>query len=176
VPAKGTAATSSTLALVKGTLKIMLWIKAKTSVITAAIIILAAGITTIAVNTSHGAQAADKPETALQGTWLGRETGAPPGQCSMTITGDAMKFQGAIPQEWYEAKLTLTPNTTPKQATILITECGFPQYKNKTTNAIYKIEGKTLTIAINEPGNAAVPTGFERSAVSQTRVMVFSKQ
>ena len=160
----------------KGTLKPMLWIKAKSSVITAAIIILAAGTTTIAVKTSHGAQAVDKPETALQGTWLGHETGGPPGQCSMTITGDTMKFQGAIPQEWYEAKLTLTPNTSPKQATILITDCGFPQYKNKTSNAIYKIEGKTLTIAVNEPGDVAVPTGFERSAVSQTRLMVLSKQ
>jgi len=161
---------------VKGTLKPMLWIKAKISVITAAIIILAAGISTIAVKTSHGAQAVDKPETALQGTWLGHETGGPPGQCSMTITGDTMKFQGAIPQEWYDAKLTLTPNTSPKQATILITDCGFPQYKNKTSNAIYKIEGKTLTIAVNEPGDVAVPTGFERSAVSQTRLMVLSKQ
>jgi uncharacterized protein (TIGR03067 family) len=154
----------------------MLWIKAKTSIITAAIIILAAVTAAIAVNTSHGAQASDKPETALQGTWRGYETGGPPGQCSMTITGDAMKFQGSISQDWYEGKLTLTPNPTPKQATILIRDCGFPQYKNKTTNAIYKIEGKTLTIACNEPGNAAMPTGFDRNAVSQTRILVFSKQ
>jgi hypothetical protein len=33
-----------------------------------------------------------------------------------------------------------------------------------------------LTIAGNEPGNAAWPTGFERSQANQTRVFVFTKQ
>jgi uncharacterized protein (TIGR03067 family) len=174
--AKGAAAAGSTLALVKGTMKLMLWIKAKTSVITAAVIILAAGTTTIAVKTSHGAQPADKPETALQGTWLGQETGGPAGQCRLTVTGDTMKFQGARPEEWYEAKLTLIQNTTPKRAAVLITDCAVPQYKNQTANAIYKIEGKTLTIAANEPGDAAVPTAFERGGINQARTFVFTKQ
>ena len=174
--AKGAAATGSTLALVKGTLKLMLWIKAKTSVITAAVIILAAGTTTIAVRTSHGAQAADKTDAALQGSWVGEETGGPAGQCHMTVTGDTMKMQGARPEEWYEGKLTLTPNTTPKRAVILITDCPVPQYKGTTANAIYKFEGKTLTIAGTEPGSAASPTGFERSATNRVRVFVFTKQ
>ena len=174
--AKSAAATGSTLALVKGTLKLMLWIKAKTSLITAAVIILAAGTTTIAVKASHEAQAADKTDAALQGTWLGTETGGPAGECRMTVTGDTLKFQGARPQEWYEGKLTLAQNTTPKQVVILITDCPVPQYKNTTANTIYKIEGQTLTIAGNEPGNAAWPTGFERSATNQVRVFVFHKQ
>lgn len=174
--AKGAAATGSTLALVKGTLRLMLWTKAKTSVITTAAIILAAGTTSIAVRTSHGAQAADKTDAALQGTWLGQETGGPTGQCRMTVTGDTIKFQGARPQEWYEGKMTLVQNVTPKRSAILITDCPVPQYTNTTAHAIYKIEGKTLTIAGNEPGNAAWPTGFERSQVNQTRVFVFTKQ
>jgi RNA polymerase sigma factor (sigma-70 family) len=81
--AKSAAATGLTLALVKGTLKLMLWTKAKTSVITAAVIILAAGTTTIAVKASHEGQATDKTDAALQGTWLGTETGGPAGQCRM---------------------------------------------------------------------------------------------
>jgi RNA polymerase sigma factor (sigma-70 family) len=44
--AKGAAAGGSTLALVKGALKIMAWTKAKTAVIAAAAVILAAGTTT----------------------------------------------------------------------------------------------------------------------------------
>jgi RNA polymerase sigma factor (sigma-70 family) len=174
--AKGAAATGSTLALVKGTLKLMMWAKAKTSVITTAAIILAAGTTTLAVKTSHGAQAADKNLAELQGTWVGQETGGPPGQCRLTITGETMKFQGAFPQEWYSAKLSLIRNTTPKRAAALITDCSLPLYKNQTANAIYKVEGNTLTLAGNEPGNADVPTAFERSAANRTRVFVFNKQ
>lgn len=48
--AKGAAAGGSTLALVKGALKIMAWTKAKTAVVAAAAVILAAGTTTIVVN------------------------------------------------------------------------------------------------------------------------------
>jgi uncharacterized protein (TIGR03067 family) len=94
----------------------------------------------------------------------------------MTVTGDTMKMQGARPEEWYEGKLTLAPNTTPKRAVILITDCPVPQYKGTTANAIYKFEGKTLTIAGTEPGSAASPTGFERSATNRVRVFVFTKQ
>ena len=43
---KGAAAGGSTLALVKGALKIMAWTKAKTAVVAAAVVILAAGTTT----------------------------------------------------------------------------------------------------------------------------------
>lgn len=46
---KGTAAGASTLSLVKGVLKIMAWTKAKTALITAGVILLAAGATTPAV-------------------------------------------------------------------------------------------------------------------------------
>jgi uncharacterized protein (TIGR03435 family) len=47
--AKGVAAGGSTLTLVKGALKIMAWSKAKTAVVTGAIVLLAAGTTTVTV-------------------------------------------------------------------------------------------------------------------------------
>jgi RNA polymerase sigma factor (sigma-70 family) len=47
--AKGTAASGSTLPLIKGALKIMAWTKAKTAIVTGACVLLAAGTTTIAV-------------------------------------------------------------------------------------------------------------------------------
>ncbi|MBU6408796.1 MAG: sigma-70 family RNA polymerase sigma factor [Verrucomicrobia bacterium] len=46
--AKGAAASTSTLTLIKGALKIMAWTKAKTAVVAGAAILLAAGTTTIA--------------------------------------------------------------------------------------------------------------------------------
>ena len=55
---KGAAAGGSTLALVKGALKIMAWTKAKTAIVTAAVVILAAGTTTpIVVHVVHQKQA-----------------------------------------------------------------------------------------------------------------------
>src|SRR5476649_1005230 len=50
--AKGAAATTSTLILVKGALKIMAWTKAKTAVVAGAVLILAAGTTTMIVTHS----------------------------------------------------------------------------------------------------------------------------
>src|SRR5271170_6490345 len=47
--AKGAAASGSTLTLIKGALKIMAWSKAKTAIVAGAILILAAGTTTVLV-------------------------------------------------------------------------------------------------------------------------------
>jgi hypothetical protein len=72
--------------------------------------------------------------------------------------------------------LALSPKTHPKQAIILIEACAFPRYVNRLAKAIYKLEGKTLTIAGNEPGNEAVPTAFGRNPASQTRAFAFTRQ
>ena len=177
--AKGAAATGSTLALVKGALKLMLWTKVKTIGITGAAIALAVGTTSVAVKAAHGASGAGGPGTqALQGTWTGEEigAGAQKGQCRMTVSGDWLRFEGVRPQEWYAGKLTLKPKTNPKQATIQISECGVAQYVGKSAHMIYKLEQNQLTIAGNEPGRDVIPTEFERSEAKSTRVFVFSKQ
>lgn len=95
---------------------------------------------------------------------------------SRSILGDSLKFQGARQEEWYAAKVTLTPSSGPMQADCLIEDCGAPQYIKKTAKMIYKIEAKTLTIAGNEPGDEAVPTGFERNASSRARVFAFTRR
>jgi uncharacterized protein (TIGR03067 family) len=112
----------------------------------------------------------------LQGTWGGQEVGGPPGECRMTIAGDALKFQGARSEEWYAAKLIMKPSADPKQADILIEDCPAPKYIQKMAKAIYRVDGKTLTIAANEPGDESLPSGFERNATSRARVFVFSRQ
>ena len=59
---------------------------------------------------------------------------------------------------------------------MLVGESGFPRYVKQSAKAIYKLEGQTLTLAGNEPGNEAVPTAFERSSTSQTRAFVLTRQ
>jgi uncharacterized protein (TIGR03435 family) len=51
--AKGATASVSTLTLIKGALKIMAWTKAKTAIVTAAVVLLAAGTTTVTVEKIH---------------------------------------------------------------------------------------------------------------------------
>ena len=112
----------------------------------------------------------------LQGNWVGEELGGEKGQCRMSVEGDTIKFQGVLGQDWYVGTLTLNPITNPKQALVQIADCGIRQYVNKTTRAIYKLEGKKLAVAAREPGNEAVPTTFERDPASQTRAFVFTRQ
>ena len=50
---KGTAASTSTLTLVKGALKIMAWTKMKTAIVASVIVLLAAGTTTVTVQKIH---------------------------------------------------------------------------------------------------------------------------
>jgi uncharacterized protein (TIGR03067 family) len=114
--------------------------------------------------------------TKLQGTWVGEEIGGPKGECKMTIEGATFKFQGARPEKWYVATLTLNPKVQPKQAMVRIGDCPVPKYVNQTTKAIYKLEGKTLTIAAHEPGDEAVPTTFEPGVGNRMRAFVFTRQ
>ncbi|MGZ4971397.1 MAG: RNA polymerase sigma factor [Limisphaerales bacterium] len=67
--AKGAVASASTLTLIKGTLKIMAWAKAKTAVVAAAALILAAGTTTVIVKSSG-----HHPQVKLQWTPAEKES------------------------------------------------------------------------------------------------------
>jgi uncharacterized protein (TIGR03067 family) len=96
----------------------------------------------------------------LQGTWKGQETGVR-GSASAVVSGSNLEFHGANPREWYKATFTLHEDANPKQLIAVITECAAPQYVGKTANAIYRIEGGTLTITGNEPGNPAMPATFD---------------
>ena len=51
--AKGAAASGSTLTLIKGALKIMAWTKVKTAIVAGAIVLLAAGTTTVVVDKTY---------------------------------------------------------------------------------------------------------------------------
>jgi RNA polymerase sigma factor (sigma-70 family) len=65
--AKGAAASGSTLAIIKGTLKLMAWAKAKTAIITGAAIVLATGTTPLLVNAISSARTDTHPD--IQGAW-----------------------------------------------------------------------------------------------------------
>lgn len=156
----------------------MLWAKTKTAVIITCAIVLACGGTTIAVRAALGSQAAAgaQIEPALQGTWVGQEIRRSQEECRLTVSGNSIKFQRARDEEWYEATITLRPKAKQKRAAVLIERCSAPQYVNKTANFIYKIEGKTLTLAGSEPGSEKEPTAFEPNRDNPVRTFVLNKQ
>jgi uncharacterized protein (TIGR03067 family) len=156
---------------------LMLWARTKTAVIITCAIVLAGGGNTIAVRAALGSQAAGaENEPALQGTWVGQEVGGPQGECRLTVSGNFIKFQGTRAEEWYEATITLKPKANPKRAAARIERCPAPQYVNKTANFIYKIEGKTLTLAGSEPGSEKEPIAFEPNPDNPVRTFVLNKQ
>ncbi|MDE3100562.1 MAG: hypothetical protein KGJ88_13920, partial [Verrucomicrobiota bacterium] len=73
---KGAAASGSTLTLMKGALKIMAWTKTKTTIVTGVAVLLAAGITTVAVKTISVARTR-AALAAMQGSWEGTLSAGP---------------------------------------------------------------------------------------------------
>jgi uncharacterized protein (TIGR03067 family) len=122
------------------------------------------------------ASPAKRELSRFQGNWVGQEIGGPTGECRVTVAGDTLKFQGARSEEWYVARLIFQAGTNPNQADVLIQDCPVPRYIGKTAKGIYRFEGKTLTIAANEPGDESRPTGIDRNATSRARVFVFTRQ
>ena len=130
--------------------------------------ILRSGLVGLCVLAS-GCSKSHPPDSAtLKGTWKGQEISARGnGSASLVLSGANLEFHGADPNEWYKATFTLHEDTNPKQLVAVITECPAPQYVGKTANAIYRIEGGTLTITGNEPGNPAMPTAFDAPGARQ---------
>ena len=104
--AKGATASTSTLTLIKGALKIMAWTKAKTAVVAAAAVILAAGTTTPVI-VHHYRAKADQAEASLfsskteltdaDNTAYQSQTGTTPAEVAQT-------FFGALARgDWAEA-------------------------------------------------------------------------
>ena len=102
------------------------------------------------------------PTQSLQGTWSGRDIEASgTGWSSLVFQGSNLDFHSANTNYWSKGTFSLREDTNPKQLVEVITECQDPQYVGKTANAIYQIQDGTLTIAFNEPGDPAVPAGFD---------------
>jgi uncharacterized protein (TIGR03067 family) len=99
-------------------------------------------------------------KTELEGTWVGKEHFE---GHTVVFANDHMSFKSPNPQVWYEATFKCDPGADPKRMEIRIEETGLPDYNGLTSLAIYKIEDDTLTLAMNEPGNAEWPEEFSRA-------------
>ena len=98
----------------------------------------------------------------LQGTWVVWELGRE-GEAKLIFSGNSIDFKGAHPQEWFKGNAVLNEESTPRQIDFTISECAIPDHVGKTSKAIYKLEGNTLTLAGPRPGDESRPNSFDPS-------------
>ena len=97
----------------------------------------------------------------LQGTWKGPQIHVNH-QCSLVISGSNYEIQDdEDTNAWNKGTFTLREDTNPRQCIFVISECHLPQFVGKTIMAIYRLEGGTLTITWNAPGNTTAPSAFD---------------
>ena len=104
----------------------------------------------------------------LQGSWEGQIVqGNPQHSCSFVISGKNFEFHDETDANvWYKGTFSLREDTSPRQYIAVISGCPSPEYVGKTSMAIYRVEGDTLTIAGNEPGNSAAPLTFDAAGAA----------
>ncbi len=97
-------------------------------------------------------------DPALVGTWVGTEASSSTVWTFTVTSSDAdVKIAGV---QAYKGTYTVDTSSDPKRITLAVTDSTNSLYIGKTANGIYKMEGSTLTVAINQPGNAARPVDF----------------
>jgi RNA polymerase sigma factor (sigma-70 family) len=111
---KGAAVSGSTLTLIKGTLKLMAWTKAKTAIIAGACVLLAAGTTTTVILCSQAKPVGNLPKnwSVLRGdvdqwTWANGKINA------HSATGDCLL---ASTKEYRDVTMSATVGTTNRDA------------------------------------------------------------
>ena len=97
--AKGAAAGSSTLTLIEGALKLMAWTKVKSAVIAGAVLLLAAGTTTVMVKHSHAAAPATPAAPPGAQLRFDAETDRRVNQSKMSVM-DCYLFAKAHQNQW----------------------------------------------------------------------------
>lgn len=98
----------------------------------------------------------------IQGAWKGHEIGGnTEGSRYLTFSGNMIVFQGANNDDWCWGTFTIREDTNPRQIIGTVTECHEHEYVGKTVHGIYRLEGDTLTVTGNDPGNPNVPSDFD---------------
>jgi uncharacterized protein (TIGR03067 family) len=127
-------------------------------------------------NAGNGKAQTD-PSALLQGKWEGFEVGREAeGRCTLTVSGDTMRFQGANQDEWYQTTFTLHAGAGLNHLDATITDCPAPDFIGKPAFSIYKIEAGKLTIAGHAPGTPGAPQGFEGDRESRTFVFMKAQE
>ena len=132
-------------------------LKAALAITTLSILLPGAFIRAQDVSTTIAAQT-----QRLQGSWEGILVGQEAtGKCSITISGNALHFQGLNTNEWYKTTFSLPEGTDPQQLHATIRGSRSSDLVGKVVLTIFKIEDETLTIAGLEASDEEPPKTFD---------------
>ena len=102
-------------------------------------------------------------EKGLDGAWVGKEVEGNDSVWTFTFEANKLKVE-SDDGAWFTMTITLIEKTNPKQAELEIDDSIMSDAVGLVLKSIYKIEGKKLTIAVNDPQSSdMVPTSFEKS-------------
>lgn len=119
------------------------------------------------------AAAADKELEKMQGDWVTKvQTEDGEKTAKMSVDGKKIRFDTVDGQEWYEGTFEFDAAAKPNRISVLIKDCPFEQFKNKTSEGIYRLQDKTWTIAATAPGAPEGPSGFDDE---KARTLVFKR-
>ena len=97
--------------------------------------------------------------TELEGVWTGTEVNSGQGW-TFTITGQIIEVKGQDEKEWYRGIMAIDKTVSPHHLDIRISATPVESYIGKSSPGIYTLEGDTLTLCGNEPGDFLRPSSF----------------
>ncbi len=105
-------------------------------------------------------QATVKQLERLQGHWEGegREGNGPKFRSSLAITGNSLRFTRDS-NYWFETTFTLPAGTGPQRMDATIKASSYPSHIGEVVVAIFKMEGRVLTLAASDHGET--PKDFD---------------
>lgn len=100
-------------------------------------------------------------KTELEGEWISTI----PGQnMKISFSGENFSIKSpGVPNYWYTGTFILKTIADPKKIDLAIKEGGIPQYVDKTSLGILKIEDRILILALNQPGAPDYPSSFKNT-------------
>jgi RNA polymerase sigma factor (sigma-70 family) len=163
--AKGATASTTTLTLIKGALKVMAWTKMKTTAVVSVAVILAAGTTGLVIKHQRQAHysmpvagSVEPSKQSLQGRWTGANTAHPGETCTLNISGDQIEYRGAEPNDWVRGTFVLNERAEPKQMDVTIAAPAGES--GKTILLIYQSAANNITLAAGPHGTSQRPVDF----------------
>jgi uncharacterized protein (TIGR03067 family) len=94
----------------------------------------------------------------FQGSWQAYQYGSK----AWTLEIQEQHFRGVLgPDDWYEGKIRLQPESDPAQIDFVIEDCRC-NYRGMTSKAIFRVNGESIVLAAPQPGQAR-PKRFNKN-------------